>query len=124
MDARTVAQVLAIGRTGLGLALFVAPARSARGWLGADVDRPGAKVAIRGLGARDVALGIGTLAALEQQGSARHWVEAGVISDVADSVATWGIRQERPTLRWGAALGLGLSAGAIGTWVRAQLGDD
>lgn len=121
MDPRTVARLLAAGRMGLGLALFVAPARAARGWLGEGVENAGAKVAVRGLGARDVAMGAGMLVALEQQGPVRPWLEAGVAADLADAAATFGVKHERPAGRWIAAIALATGAAAIGTWLRGEL---
>ncbi len=55
-------------------------------WLGRDAGRPGTQVATRGLGARDLALGAGTLAASES--ALRPWVAASILGDVADLIAT------------------------------------
>ena len=58
---------LVIGYSGLrvayALGLLAAPGRTARPWLGADAGRPAGAIALRGLGARDLALAAGALTA-------------------------------------------------------------
>jgi hypothetical protein len=75
----------------------------------------------RALGARDLALGLGALAALQgptaEAGSARAWVAAGALSDaldVAASVASW--RELPKVTRWlvAASAGGAALAGAAG----------
>jgi hypothetical protein len=86
MDARTLSRTIAAGRLGFGLALIAAPERFTSVWLGRDAGRPGTQVATRGLGARDLALAAGALAA---SGSGlRPWVAAAVVGDTADLIAT------------------------------------
>jgi hypothetical protein len=46
----------ALGRIAFGAGLLAAPERVAAGWLPGDAGRPGTQVAVRGLGARDIAL--------------------------------------------------------------------
>lgn len=87
MSPRSITALLAFGRTAIGAALFAAPEQAARGWLGDVVDDERAQAAIRGLGARDVAIGLGTLAALSRGRSANRWLEAGIIADGADATA-------------------------------------
>jgi hypothetical protein len=59
----------------------------------------------RALGARDLALGLGALAALQRQdgdaGEASAWVAAGALSDALDVAASLSSWQELPRLtRW------------------------
>ena len=86
MDARLLARMLACGRIGLGLALFAAPRTAARLWLGHEVS-PGAGLLARGLGARDLAIGVGTLVALDGQRDVDPWLDAAAASDTADAAA-------------------------------------
>ena len=51
----------ALGRIAFGAGLIAAPDRVASGWLPGDA-APGTQVAVRGLGARDVALAAGVIA--------------------------------------------------------------
>jgi hypothetical protein len=86
MNAALIARLVAAGRVGFGVALTLTPERMATPWLGSDAARPGTRVAIRGLGARDLALGAGALAATAAD--LRLWVAAGIVADTADLVAT------------------------------------
>ncbi len=88
-DPRAVARGLAWTRCGLGALAMMAPRRAARGWTGDDSDDPQAAMAMRGLGARDVAIGTGTLFALSHGAPARGWVEAGMLSDASDAVTSF-----------------------------------
>lgn len=86
MNAALIARLVAAGRVGFGVALTLTPERVTTPWLGSDAARPGTRVASRGLGARDLALGAGALAATGAD--LRLWVAAGVVADTADLVAT------------------------------------
>ena len=54
--AQKTAIAFALGRIAFGVGLVAAPQRVAKGWLAQDARRPSTQVAIRGLGARDIAL--------------------------------------------------------------------
>ena len=84
----TLIASFALGRIAFGLGLIAAPERVARGWIGDDAGRPAVKVAVRGLGARDVALSAGALAAAAGRGSARPWLLAAIACDCVDVAAT------------------------------------
>ena len=80
-----------------------------------------ARVFGRALGARDLALGLGALAALQspadQPGSASAWVAAGALSDALDVVASLSSWRELPRVgRWlvGVSAGGAALAGAAG----------
>lgn len=89
---RRAAHGLAIGRVALGAAFLTAPGPTSRRWLGTvGEDDGGRAIAVRGLGARDLVLGLGSLAALRSGGDARQaarWVEAGILADLADGAST------------------------------------
>jgi len=103
----------------------------ARPWVGAAADDVAARVFGRALGARDLALGLGALAALQgpaaQAGSARAWVAAGALSDALDVVASLSSWDDLPRFtRWlvvGSAGGAAL-AGAAGALVAGGAGPD
>jgi hypothetical protein len=93
---RRGALAVAAGRVALGVAALAWPSVPARPWVGAAADDLAARVFGRALGARDLALGLGALAALQRPaadpGSAAAWVAAGALSDaldVAASLASW-----------------------------------
>jgi len=58
----------------------------------------------RALGARDVAIGVGTMTALANGQPVRHWALAGAASDLVDGLATLvairhiGVRRALPLL--------------------------
>jgi hypothetical protein len=122
---------VAAGRVALGVTALAWPAVPARPWVGAAADDVAARVFGRALGARDLALGLGALAALQGPaagaGSARAWVAAGALSDALDVVASLASWRELPRVtRWlvaASAAGAAL-AGAAGALVadRAEPG--
>ena len=87
-DALTIARSVAIARIALGIAAYLAPKKVMQAWVGGNADDPTTTVAARGLAARDIALGIGILGALEKGAPARGWVEAAAMSDAGDALAT------------------------------------
>ncbi len=115
------ARAVAAGRVALGLTALVWPSVPARPWVGGAADELGARVFGRALGARDLALGLGALAALQGSasgaGSASAWVAAGALSDALDVVASVSSWRELPrTGRWlvVASAGGAAVAGAAG----------
>jgi hypothetical protein len=122
MDARTLARTLAYGRIALGASLVVAPARAARGWVGDDGARPGARVLAVALGARDVAIGAGTVRAIARGSGEHEWLVGSAFCDAADFVATFSRRDALPKA---GALGVSALAGSatlLGLWLWKELG--
>jgi hypothetical protein len=119
MEPRTIARALAAGRLGFGVALVAAPALLARRWVGDDGDRPGAQVFATGLGARDLALAGGTLAALSR-GGARPWLAACAAADLGDLVATLRAREDVPAVSVAAVALVAGGAAVAGAWLSAQ----
>jgi hypothetical protein len=110
MDATLTARLIAAGRIGFGVALILTPGRVTARWLGPDASRAGTHVVARGLGARDLALGAGALAAPDAQ--LGPWVAAALVADTADLVATLAAGDSLP--RAGRALaGAVASGGAV-----------
>ena len=121
MDARSLARLIAAGRVGIGTALLFAPKLAGRRWIGEAADRRGTQVALRGLGGRDLALGIGTLLALRHDAPIRGWVEAGSLADGTDAAATLLAGDD---LSRAARVGTVLLAGGAlvaGQWIVRQL---
>jgi hypothetical protein len=71
----------------VGLSLCAAPALAAQ-WVGGDARTPGARVITRVLGARDAALGLGTLSAAGDSDELRRWLVATSACDAFDFAAT------------------------------------
>ncbi|MBB4661440.1 hypothetical protein [Conexibacter arvalis] len=117
MSPRTLVAGIALGRLALGAALLAAPRKVVGpGWIGGEAERPAAGVLLRAVGARDLALAVGTLAALKQGSSLSPWIVGGALADGADFAATLAAGQAIPT-QGRASVGL-LAGGAFG----AQLG--
>ena len=88
-DARRYARWLAYGRIGLGVTALVAPRLPSSPWVGgADAERPSVKLMARGLGARDIALGLGPVLADRHGTALRGWMEAGGLADAGDLAGT------------------------------------
>lgn len=112
---RRGAVTVAAGRVALGLTALAWPAVPARPWVGAAADDLAARVFGRALGARDVALGLGALAALQRPGGepgpAAAWVAAGALSDALDVAASLASWRDLPRMtRWLVAASAGGAA--------------
>ena len=123
MDLATIARAAAGARTAIGIALLAAPGPVGKRWLGDVSEQPGAQVAIAGLGARDLALGLGTLWALgARKRRPRPWLVAGAGADAADLVSTL---RSREGLNAAAVVGTAAIAGgsaALHAWLQSELG--
>ena len=99
MNPRTIAQLIAAGRVVIGSGLVASPPLVTGRWLGEQESaRPGARVMATGLGGRDVALGLGTLAALGAGGDAvKPWLLGSALADAADLLGTLRSSRELPT---------------------------
>lgn len=132
---RRGAMTVAAGRVALGVTALAWPAVPARPWVGsAAADGVAARVFGRALGARDLALGLGAMAALgradaaggaDARGrSAAAWIAAGALSDALDvavSVSSW---RELPRVsRWLVVLSAGGAAVAGAAGAVAVLAD-
>lgn len=99
MTARRLAQAIALNRVAVGAALMLAPDRAAAVLVGGrDARRPGARLLARGFGARDLALGAGTVLALREGDSGRRWLLAGALSDAVDCAAIVAAGRAVPSL--------------------------
>ncbi len=119
---RYAAMAVAAGRVGLGVAALAWPAVPARPWVGSSADELGAQVFGRALGARDLALGLGALAAARRARDdpwpAGGWFAAGALSDALDVAVTAAMWPRLPRFtRWlvAATAGGAAVAGAAGT---------
>lgn len=88
MDHRQSIRFISAGRVTIGAVMLVAPRRGAASWVGPDGRSGALSLLVRSFGAREVALGAGTLASLDSGGPARPWVMAGIVADGLDAVAS------------------------------------
>jgi len=127
---RRGAMAVAAGRVALGLTALAWPAVPARPWVGAAADDLATRVFGRALGARDLALGLGALAAARRpvgdRRSASAWVAAGALSDALDVAVSARSWRELPRKgRWLVVASAGGAAliGAAGAWAVRLPGD-
>jgi hypothetical protein len=86
-DDREIARNLALGRVLLGAVMVLLPRFFGRRWVGAAADSAGTRVVIRGFGARDIALGMATLDALDEDRPVNQLIQLGVLCDAVDAGA-------------------------------------
>jgi hypothetical protein len=87
LDDALMARCYSGGRVALGAVFLVAPG-TLRGWIGDDARRPGTRVLARAFGARDAALGLGALLALNRGAPARRWLQLAAAADAVDALAS------------------------------------
>ncbi len=116
-STRQLTIAFALGRLAFGVGLMARPDRVASGWIGEDAEKGTVKIVLRGLGARDVALSAGALAALGDERRLAQWIAAALACDLSDVVSTLAAPADSlpGNARWGTvALGGGSAlAGAL-----------
>lgn len=97
MNARAALTTLAAGRLAIGAGLVAKPhSPLGTGWIGEDAQRRTSAVALRAVGARDVALALGTLAARRTGGPLRPWLLCATLADATDLLATFAAGRAVP----------------------------
>jgi hypothetical protein len=105
----------------VGAAGFVAPRTFGRIWIGREGGSRHVAMVTRAFAARDLALGLGAYLAVQRDAPVRGWIEAGLLSDSLDVLAT--LRGPLPLLRKLATAGAAL-VGVAGGVLALQGGDD
>jgi hypothetical protein len=109
-------------RVAYGLALLVAPGKVAGGrWLGPGARQPAATVALRGLGAREIALHGIALAALARGDAVRPWLAASICGDLADVGAAFASHAGLPDGSPAATAAVAGGSAALTAFVAAAL---
>jgi hypothetical protein len=121
MSPRDLATQHALGRVGMGVAMVAVPRLVAQPWVGRAAAAPGAQVITAAMGARDLAIGLGTVRALRAGRGARPWLQAAALADTVDLVATLRARHDLP--RFGVATVTALAAGSavLSAWLYTRL---
>jgi hypothetical protein len=123
MEPATIARAAAGARVAIGVALLAAPGPAAKRWLGEVSGRPGAQVAISGLGGRDLAIGLGTLWALGGRKRApRAWLIAAGGADIADLVSTLRSARGLSTAAIVGTVAVAGGSAALHAWLQSELG--
>jgi hypothetical protein len=120
MEAKDLAVGLAGGRIAIGVVSLLAPGHVGRAMIGPEGDSGGIRLLLRVVGARDLALGIGVLAALDRDAPVRGWLRASAVVDGLDAAGSLLARHHlRPTVFPAAAVAA--TAGALlSGWLAGQ----
>src|SRR5690242_15195041 len=108
-------------RIAIGLAAVVSPRLAVRALSGGRADDGVGPLFARMLGARDVALGLGTVIALDRGAPVRGWVEGSALSDAADCVACIRARKDMSPLAFRLSAGLGGASAVLGAFLSRRL---
>ena len=95
---KTLAGTLALGRMAFGINYAIRPQEASTSWIGPVAKAPPVQVIVRSQGARDIALGAGSLRALvrDDRRELRAWVLGQTLADGTDPLATWIARRKLP----------------------------
>jgi hypothetical protein len=121
MEARDLAVGSAGGRIAIGLVSLLVPGVVGRAMMGRDGDSPGRRLFLRVVGARDLALGIGVLVALDRNAPVHGWLRASAVVDGLDAAGSLLARHHlRPTV-FPAAASAATAGALLSGWLAGQL---
>ena len=123
MEPREIALSQARGRIAIGAALVLLPGLAGRGWIGEDSGRRAVKVFTRALGARDMALGLGVVIALDRGAPVRGWLEGSALADAVDFAGTLIAGDALPTNARRGALAIAGGSAVVSGWLARELDD-
>lgn len=121
MKDTTLAMAIARCRIAIGLAAVVSPRLATRVMSGHQTSDGIGPLFIRMLGARDVALGLGTVIALDRGAPVRGWVEGSALADAADCVSCVLARKEMSPLAFRISAGGGGASALLGALLSRRL---
>jgi hypothetical protein len=121
MEPRDAALLHARARIAVGAAFVLFPGLAGRMWIGSPAAWRPVKVLARAFGARDLAIGLGIVIALDRGTPVRGWIEAGMLSDAIDTTASLLAGSSIPAaIRW-PAVAVGAGSTAIGVALAQDL---
>lgn len=120
MDDAKLALVLARARMSIGVAAVAAPGFGARA-LSGRTESGIEPVLTRMLGARDLALGMGTVIALDRGAPVRGWLEASAMADTADCVSSLLARSRMSPRAYAATVALASGSALLGVFLARRL---
>lgn len=121
MEAAKLAMFVARGRIAIGAAGVVFPGLATRVLGGRRGSEGIAPLLTRMLGARDIALGLGTIIAVDRGAPVRGWLEGSALADAADCVACVVAREDMAPSAFRAAAGLGAVSALLGMVLARRL---
>ena len=120
MEARGIAVSVAWGRIAIGAVSLLAPGFVGRAMTGRDGSGGGTRLFARMVGARDLALGLGVLVALERGAPVRGWLEASAVVDGIDAAAGLLARHHLSTAVFPGAVGLAAAGALLSAWLHGS----
>lgn len=121
MEDAQLAMSIARLRIGIGVAAVVSPRLAVRALSGRRASDGVGPLLARMLGARDVALGLGTVIALDRGAPVRGWLEGSALSDVVDCISCLLAREDMSPFGCRASAGLGATAAIAGIALSRRL---
>ena len=121
-NAREQVRVLGMLRAAVGGAMVLAPATSMRFWIGEERKASGTRLVTRALGMREIAIGVGTVLAVDHDAPVRGWLEAGVLIDSSDALTTMLSYRKLPRVGRTLVLAGATTAAVMGARLARQLG--
>jgi peptide-methionine (R)-S-oxide reductase len=121
VEDTTLAMSVARSRIALGVAAVVTPGVATRIMGGRRGSGGIAPLFARMLGARDIALGLGTVIALDRGKPVRGWLEGSALADTMDCVACVLAREDMAPSAFGVAAGLGAASAILGVFLSRRL---
>jgi peptide-methionine (R)-S-oxide reductase len=121
MEDASLAMSVARCRIAIGVAAVVAPGLAARVMGGRRRSEGVAPLFARMLGGRDIALGLGTIIALDRGRPVRGWLEGSALADAVDCVACVLAREDMSPAAFSAAAGLGATSALVGALLARRL---
>jgi hypothetical protein len=120
---KTAAITLFAVRIAYGVGLMLVPDRLTMRWLGDEGRTDAARVALRGLGAREAVLHAGGLVAVCRGEAIRPWIGASIAGDVVDVISTAAGRRGLPEHAAPATLIVAGGSAALSAALGAAAGD-
>ena len=121
MGARDLAIGLAGARIAIGVVSLLVPGLLGRAMIGSEGDSGGMRLLLRAVGARDLALGIGVLVALERDAPVGGWLRASAVVDGLDGAGSVLARHRLRPIVFPAADGAATAGALLSGWLAGQL---
>jgi hypothetical protein len=121
MEATTVATAVARVRIAIGIAAVVVPGPAVE-LIGARSGPNGlAPLLARMVGTRDIALGLGTIVALDRGTPVRGWLEGSALADAGDCIASVLARRSMTPRAFRATAGVAAGSAILGALLGRRL---
>jgi hypothetical protein len=121
MERRDVAVSLARGRIAIGVVSVLAPSFVGWAMTGRGGSEGGTSLFARMFGARDLALGLGLIIALDRGAPVRGWLEASALADGTDAAACLLARHHIRRSVVPGAVGSAAAGALLNAWLSREL---